>query len=167
MQQAEQIVSKYKVVTFTYVIQDEQDEQILEQSDVPMSYIHGVDGKMYPSAERSMEGAKIGDTIAVSLPPEEGFGYPDPDLMHVAKVETVPDEFCRIGAEAMFQNEQGDQITMKVTKIANGEVTLDGNHPFAGKTVVFKMTVIGIRDATEMEIGTGEVVDMQGPLTMQ
>ena len=67
----------------------------------------------------------------------------------------------------MLQNEQGDTITMKVTKIENGEVTLDANHPFAGKTVVFRMTVVGIRDATQEEVGTGEVMDMQGPLTMQ
>jgi len=167
MPQIEQTVTMHKVVTFTYVIQDGQDEEILEQSGLPMSYIHGVDGKMYPSAERSMEGAKIGDVIAVSLSPEEGFGYPDPELMHIEKVEDVPDEYCRIGAEAMFESEEGETISMKVTKIANGEVTLDANHPFAGKTVVFRMTIVGIRDATSEEVGTGEVIDMQGPLTMQ
>ncbi len=167
MPQNEQTVTKQKVVTFTYIIQDGQDEQILEQSDLPMSYLHGVDGKMYPTAERAMEGAKVGDVIAVSLSPEEGFGYPDPELMHVEKVENVPDEYCRLGVEAMFENEEGETITMKVTKIENGEVTLDANHPFAGKTVVFRMTVAGIRDATTEELGTGEVIDTQGPLTMQ
>ncbi len=167
MPQKEQIVTIHKVVTFTYIIQDGQDEKVLEQSDLPMSYIHGVDGKMYPSAERAMEGKKMGDVIAVSLSPEEGFGYPDPELMHTEKVENVPDEYCRIGAEAMFENEDGETITMKVTKIENGEVTLDANHPFAGKTVVFRMTVVGVRDATAEEVGSGDVIDSQGPLTMQ
>ena len=166
MAQSNDIVTAQKVVTFSYVIKDEAG-QILEQSDLPMSYIHGVDGKMYPSAEKAMDGAKIGDQVQVSISPEEGFGYPDPNLMHVEKIENVPPEFQRIGAEAMFENEQGETITMKVTKIENGEVTLDANHPFAGKTVIFVLTVMGVRDATEQEIGTGEVVDMQGPLTMQ
>lgn len=166
MAQSNDIVTAQKVVTFSYVIKDEAG-QILEQSDLPMSYIHGVDGKMYPSAEKAMDGAKIGDQVQVSISPEEGFGYPDPNLMHVEKIENVPPEFQQIGAEAMFENEQGETITMKVTKIENGEVTLDANHPFAGKTVIFVLTVMGVRDATEQEIGTGEVVDMQGPLTMQ
>ena len=57
--------------------------------------------------------------------------------------------------------------TVKVTKIENGELTLDANHPFAGMTVKFKITVVDIRQATPQEIGTGEVMDMQGPLTLQ
>ena len=166
MAHTEQTIAAQKVVTFTYVIQDEQG-QVLEQSDLPMSYIHGVDGKMYPSAEQQMQGARVGDVVTASISPEEGFGYPDPDLIHIEKVENVPNEYCHIGAEAMLQNEQGDTITMRVTRIENGELTLDANHPFAGKTVVFRMTVIGIRDASEQEIGTGEVIDTQGPLTMQ
>lgn len=166
MTQTNDIVTAQKVVTFTYRIQD-SDGSVLEQSDLPMSYIHGMDGKMYPSAEKEMDGKKVGDSITVSISPEEGFGYPDPELMHVEKIEDVPDEYRRLGAEAMFENGQGESITMIVTKIENGEITLDANHPFAGKTVVFIMTIIGIRDVTEQEIGTGEVVDMQGPLTMQ
>ncbi len=166
MAETDDIVMAQKVVTFTYVIKDSEGN-VMEQSDLPMSYIHGVDGKMYPSAEKAMDGKKVGDAVSVSISPEEGFGYPDPELMHVEKIEDVPSEYQHLGAEAMFENELGETITMKVTKIENGEITLDANHPFAGKTVIFIMTIIGVRDTTEQESGTGEVVDMQGPLTMQ
>ena len=163
----EDIVRKLKVVTFTYSILDNATGEILEQSDLPMAYFHGVDGKMYPKAEKALEGKKVDDTVEVVLSPEEGFGYPDPEMMYVDKIENVPPEYRHIGAEAIFQNEQGDSVTMKVTRIENGDITLDANHPFAGKTVKFKITVIALRDATEQEIGTGKVVDMSGPLTMQ
>lgn len=166
MTESNDIVAAQKVVTFTYVIKDSKG-QVMEQSGLPMSYIHGVDGKMYPSAEKAMEGAKVGDEITVSISPEEGFGYPDPDLMYIERIENVPEEYRHIGAEAMFQNEQDETITMKVTRIDDEEITLDANHPFAGKTVVFVMTVMGVRDATDHEIGTGKVIDMQGPMTMQ
>ncbi|MGD8925211.1 MAG: FKBP-type peptidyl-prolyl cis-trans isomerase [Thioalkalispiraceae bacterium] len=166
MAQTDDTVTAQKVITFTYSIKDGEGN-ILEQSDMPMSYIHQVDGKMYPSAEKAMDGKKVGDEVSVSITPEEGFGYPDPELMHIERIENVPPEYLRIGAEAMFEDEQGETITMKVTKIENGEVTLDANHPFAGKTVVFVMRVVAVRDATEHEIGTGEVIDMHGPLTMQ
>ena len=166
MAQPEDIVTAQKVVTFTYSITDPQGN-VLEQSDMPMSYIHQVDGKMYPSAEKAMDGKTIGDEISVSISPEEGFGYPDPELMHVERIENVPPDYLHIGAEAIFETEQGETISMKVTKIENGEVTLDANHPFAGKTVIFNMKVVAIRNAIEQEIGTGEVIDMQGPSTMQ
>lgn len=164
---SEDIVSKHKVVTFTYAILDNNSGSLLEQSDLPMSYLHGVDGKMYPKAEKALDGKKINDMVEVVISPEEGFGYSDPELMYIDKIDNVPPEYRHIGAEAMFHNEEGETINMKVTKIENGEITLDANHPFAGKTVKFRITVVGLRDATEQEIGTGEVVDMSGPLTMQ
>lgn len=161
-----QSVTDHTVVTFTYVILDTEG-RVLEQSDLPMAYIHGVDGKMYPKVEAALTGAAIGDEVAVTLAPDEGFGHPNPDLLYYEKLENVPPEYRRIGAEAMFQNEDGDTITMKVTKIENGELILDANHPFAGKTVIFRISVVDLRAATPHEIGTGEVIDMQGPLTLQ
>lgn len=166
MSQDQDIVRPQTVVTFAYSILD-TDGRILEQSDLPIAYLHGIDGKMYPSAEKAVDGARVGDVVECTITPEEGFGYPDPDLMYSDSLENVPAEFHRIGAEAMFENENGDTITMTVRKIEDGQITLDANHPFAGKTVVFKIKVLGVRDATEQEIGSGEVIDMQGPLTMQ
>jgi FKBP-type peptidyl-prolyl cis-trans isomerase SlyD len=166
MLHAQDIVSDQKVVTFTYVILDTEGE-VIEHSDLPMSYIHGVDGKMYPSAEKAVDGARIGDEIECTITPEEGFGYPNPELMYIDRLENVPPEYRHIGAEAMFENSEGETITMTVRKIEDGEITLDANHPFAGRTVVFRFKIIGVRDATEMEIGTGEVIDLNAPLTMQ
>lgn len=56
---------------------------------------------------------------------------------------------------------------MLVTQIANGQITLDGNHPFAGKDLLFRVVVVGVRDATAQDLQTGEVVDLAGPLTYQ
>ncbi len=166
MSNKQDIVATYKVVTFTYVIID-SDGMILEQSDLPMAYLHGVDGKMYPSAEQALEGAKVGDEVECTITPEEGFGYPDPELMYTDKIENVPPEYHQIGAEAVFENNDGDTITMTVRKIENGEITLDANHPFAGRTVTFRIKVVAIRDATQQEIGSGQVLDMSGPMTLQ
>ena len=155
MSHVQDIVTDQKVVTFTYAILNTEGE-VIEQSDLPMSYIHGVDGKMYPSAEKAVDGARIGDEVECTITPEEGFGYPDPELMYIDSIDNVPPEYRRIGAEAMFENSEGETITMIVRKIEDGEITLDANHPFAGRTVVFRFKIIGVRDATEQEIGTGE-----------
>ena len=151
-------VEHQKVVTFVYSILD-QDGSMLEQSDLPLTYMHGVDGKMYEKVEKAMTGKKVGDEIRVVLPPEEGFGPHDAELTYSDAIENVPSEFCQIGAEAEFEDPEGERITMIVTNIENGQITLDGNHPFAGKTVTFVIKTIDIRDATTDEIGRGEVAD--------
>lgn len=166
MQNSLDIIGKNKVVTFTYVILDTTG-QVLEQSDLPMTYIHGVDGKMFPKIEARMTGATIGAEVEVPLAANEAFGLSDPELTFTDAIDNVPPDFRRIGAEAMFQNEAGETKTMIVTRIENGEITLDGNHPFAGKDLLFRVTVVGVRDATSQEKQTGEVIDMTGPFSMQ
>jgi len=155
-------VNKQKVVTFTYTILDENGS-IQEQSDIPMSYLHGVDGKMFEKVEDELEGKKVGDVVEVTLQPSEAFGEHDPERTFQDTIENVPEEFQHIGAEATFQNEAGEQIAMTVTKIENGQVYLDGNHPYAGRRMTFKVTVKDIRDATVEEVGLGEVVDENSP----
>ncbi|MDX1823256.1 MAG: FKBP-type peptidyl-prolyl cis-trans isomerase [Thiohalomonadales bacterium] len=160
---SEQRVEENKVVSLTYVIIDETGA-VLEQYDMPISYVHGPNSNMYPKVAQALEGAKVGDQVEVSLSPAEGFGERDPSLTFSDKLDNVPPEYRHIGAEATFQNDQGETMTMTVRKIENGIITLDGNHPFAGKTVSFKLRVTEIRDATEAEVGSGEVAQAANPI---
>lgn len=154
---SENIVENNKVVTLTYMIYDETGIQ--EQSDLPISYLHGENHTMFQKIADSLEGKKAGDKLEVELSPEEGFGVRDESKTFSDVIENVPPEFQQIGAEAEFQNEVGEKITMTVVKINEGHVYLDGNHPFAGKNMTFKITVTGIRDATQDEIDSGKVLD--------
>lgn len=158
----EATVEKQKVVTFVYSILDEKGS-VQEQSDLPMSYLHGIDGKMFEKVEAEMEGKKAGDMIEVTLQPAEAFGERDPSLTFSDSLDNVPAEFQKLGAEAVFENDLGEQVTMIVTKIEDGQITLDGNHPYAGRQMTFKITIMDVRDATTDEIGKGEVVELQSP----
>lgn len=158
----EQMVAKQKVVTFTYVILDE-NRSVQEQSDLPMSYLHGVDGKMFEKVEAELEGKKVGDVVEVTLEPAEAFGEHDPSLTYSDSLENVPPEFQQIGAEASFENESGEQVKMTVTKIENGQITLDGNHPYAGRRMTFQVAVKDIREATLEEVGVGGVIEDNTP----
>jgi FKBP-type peptidyl-prolyl cis-trans isomerase SlyD len=160
---SEQKVEENKVVSLTYVILDETGA-VLEQYDLPISYVHGNNSNMYPKVAEALEGAKVGDEIEVILSPAEGFGERDPSLTFSDDIDNVPPEYRQLGAEATFQNEQGESITMTVVKMENGKIMLDGNHPFAGKTVIFKLRVMEIRDATEAEVGSGEVAQTANPV---
>ena len=147
-------VAKDQVVHITYRITD-QDGTVMEQVDLPVGYVHGGQSNLFPQIEQRLDGLSVGDTVEVTLSPEQAFGQPDPDLIVSDAIENVPPEYRRLGAEAMFQNDKGETVTMTVVRIENGEVTLDGNHALAGKTITFRVTVADIRDATPEEIARG------------
>jgi FKBP-type peptidyl-prolyl cis-trans isomerase SlyD len=158
----DQFIGRNKVVTFTYAIQDETGD-VLEQSDIPISYVHGGRHDMFEKVEAAMAGCVVGDTVEVSLTPEEGFGPHDESLTYTDDIENVPPEFRRIGAEVEMMNDQGDTRKFVVTRIDNGKLTVDGNHPMAGKIITFFIKVVDIRDASAEEISNG-VPPMAMPL---
>jgi FKBP-type peptidyl-prolyl cis-trans isomerase SlyD len=159
---ADKFVEQNKVVTFTYIIVDEQGV-LLEQSDLPISYVHGGKHDLFEKVEQELDGSVIDDCVEVSLSPEEGFGLHDPDLTYTDNIDNVPEEFRHVGAQVEMMNDQGDSRTFTVTRIEDGKLTVDGNHPMAGKTITFRIKVIDIRDATQDEIENG-VSAMQSPV---
>ena len=70
-------------------------------------------------------------------------------------LKNVPEEFQRIGAEVQFQNDQGEVKEFRVVSIENGKLTVDGNHPLAGKAISYNITITEVRDATPDEITNG------------
>ena len=151
---ADQFVELHKVVSFVFSIVDESGE-LLEQSDLPISYVHGGKHDLFEKVEHALEGSVVNDTVEVSLTPAEGFGPHDPDLTYTDALENVPEEFRHVGAEVEMMNDQGESRKFTVTRIDNGKLTVDGNHPMAGKVITFRIKVTGIRNATAEEIVQG------------
>ncbi len=162
---AEHKVAKNMVVSMTYVILD-QDGAVLEQSDIPISYIHGVDERVFDKIVNSLEGSQADDEVVVQFAPDEAFGAIDPELLYTDELNNVPPDFHHIGAQAEFQNENGDKKTMIVTEMKDGKITLDGNHPLAGKQVDFKIKVREVRPASAAELSSGEVEGGSFPPTV-
>lgn len=149
-----QRITKNKVVSVTYEVHDENG-QLLERYDLPVSYLHGVQRELFEKIEQALEGRTAGDSVSVTLTPDEGFGPHRPELTFTDDLANVPYEYRRLGAEVLFQNDRGENLTMVVTRIEDGKLTVDGNHPFAGKTVIFTVKVADVRDATREEIAQG------------
>jgi FKBP-type peptidyl-prolyl cis-trans isomerase SlyD len=147
-------VEQNKVVSFVYTIVD-TDGTLLEQPDIPISYVHGGQHDLFEKVEQVLDGAVVGDTVEVQLTAEEGFGAPDPELTYTDSIENVPDKFRRIGAEVEMKNDKGDSKKFIVTRIEDGKLTVDGNHPLAGKTIIFRISVTDIRAATPEEQANG------------
>ena len=159
---SEAVVAKNKAVYLTYSIVTEEGD-VYEQSDLPIGYVHGADSGLFEQVEDALEGAKVGDRIEVTLAPEEGFGLHNPKLTYTDDLDNVPPEYRRIGAEVEFQNESGESMNFRVTKIENGKLTIDANHPLAGQTITFVVNVAAIRAASAEEIANGRPDDGMPP----
>lgn len=155
----DQRIRRNTVVQFTYTISDE-DGNVVEQVDLPVQYVHGAgDMGLIERVERALEGARVGDKVEAQVPPVEGFGEIDPSLSFVDDEENVPPQFRKVGMKVEMANDAGETKEFTITKIEDGKVTIDGNHPFAGKTAKFLVTVLSIRDATPDEIKNGVTND--------
>ena len=146
-----QTVRTGKVVSLTYTLLNQRGE-VFEQSDMPISYLHGHDSGLFEKVEHQLEGREAGDSVQVTLTPEEGFGQHDPALTFTDDLENVPTELRYVGAQLEAQNAEGEILNFIVTRIEQGKLTVDGNHPLAGQTVQFHVTVHEVRDATAAEL---------------
>lgn len=149
-----QRITRDKVVTVTYRVDDESGE-VLERIDLPVSYVHGSDSGLVEKVELALEGKSVGDEVAVKLTPADAFGEWHPEMTFSDAIENIPPQYRQLGAEVEFSDEEGEILKMVVTHVDGGTVTLDGNHPFAGKNIIFHVKVLEVRDASPEEILNG------------
>jgi FKBP-type peptidyl-prolyl cis-trans isomerase SlyD len=151
-----QTIKVGKFVSLTYSISDPEG-RVLEQSDLPVNYIHGGETELIGGMDRAVAGRSPGDEVELTLSPKDGFGEHDPDLTFTDDIENVPPQFRQLGAEVQMQNSAGEVKSFYVTKIEDGKLTVDGNHPLAGKTLTVRVKILEVRDASKedaMNVGT-------------
>lgn len=148
---SEQSITDGKYVTLTYSIVDEHGS-VLEQTDLPVGYIHGGRSELIGGMDRAITGKRAGDKVELELSPDQGFGPHDPDLTFTDDIDNVPPQFRYVGAEVQMQNESGEVKTFYVTRIENGRLTVDGNHPLAGKALRVHVRIHEVRDPTREEL---------------
>jgi FKBP-type peptidyl-prolyl cis-trans isomerase SlyD len=147
-------ITNNTVVSITYTITDDQGE-MLGSNDIPTTFIYGRDKQVIEKIEQALKGHKAGDTVHVVLSPDEGFGPYQPELTYTDDISNVPDQYHHIGAEVEFRNDQGHSRLFRVTGIEGDKLTVDGNHPFAGMTVTYNISVKQVRNATAEELKDG------------
>lgn len=156
-----------KYVALTYSIVDDQGE-VVEQHDVPLGFVYGSDTELLGGMDQAVVGKRVGDEVEVSVSPEQGFGEHDPSLTFTDDLANVPHQFRQIGAEVQMQNDKGEAMVFHVTRIEDDKVTIDGNHPLAGKALTVRVTITEVRDALsgEDQVSGIHAVQMQGPTSI-
>jgi len=97
--------------------------------------------------EEGVVGMKPGDTKSVTLNPEEAFGDRREDLvLELPKTEFPQHITPSVGLQLNMSSASGANLTVVITEVGENSVTLDGNHPLAGQTVVFDIELIEIKN---------------------
>ena len=145
-------ISRNKLATFDYTVMDEHGELIDTSLEFgPLSYVHGK-GKLVPGLEAALEGKSSGDSFSVTLAPAQGYGERNSNLVHVfTRKELSRLNNLQVGMQLQAHDAKGKRL-LTVIKIEGDKVTLDENHPLAGKTITFDVTVLNVRDATPDEL---------------
>lgn len=150
-------IEKNKVVTFHYTLSDEGGEQLEDsRPDDPVTYLHGHQ-PMLQGLVDALEGKQEGDQFTVTLPPDQAYG----ERMQ-SETQRVPIKYIlnkgKLKPGMIVQvNTKNGARDATVVKVGRFNVDLDPNHPFAGKTLVFNVDVLSIRDAEAEELEHGHV----------
>ena len=150
-------ITQDQVVSIHYTLRDDTGEILDRSADgEPLAYLHG-HGNLIPGLERELTGKKAGDRLQAKIAPAEGYGEYDSTL-----VQRVPRRSLkgianvRPGMRLQAQTAHGAR-PVTVTQVTGDMVTLDGNHPLAGKNLHFEVEVAAVRDATAEELSHGHV----------
>ena len=135
-------ISNQKLVSITYSIHE--GTNLLENVDTPVSFIYGKETNLLPIVEKSLIGKEKGNELTIEVSPELGFGEIDENLIFVDSTDNVPKEYSKIGMQIDFENDKGMKRKFRVTNVDKDKITFDGNHPFSGKTLVYKIKIIDV-----------------------
>jgi len=151
-------IEKNKVVSIDYTLTNNKNETVdSSEGREPLAYLHG-NGNLIPGLEKELEGKVSGDKLIVSIPPEEGYGVRDD-----AKRVEVPLEMfkgvdeVKPGMQFQARNKEGSVELLTVAAVNGDKVIIDANHPLAGETLNFDVTIRDIREATAEELAHGHV----------
>lgn len=148
-----------KVVSLNYTLTVEGEVVVQTEPGDPMDYLHGY-GEILPGLEKALTGKAIGDTLTLTLAPEDAYGPYDEEDFEEIDLDDIPDGAnLQVGMVVEVEDEDGYSYTATVAEISDGVVTLDFNPPLAGKTLTYAVEVLAIRDATEEEIQHGHAHD--------
>lgn len=147
-----------KVISFNYTLKDESGN-ILDSTkeNEPFSFLKG-SNQILPKLEEALDDMIIGSKKNVKIPAPEAYGeYSDDAIQNVKKEQFPSGAKLDVGTRYVANSPDGKQMPFVITEVKENEVTVDFNHPLAGKNLEFQVELVDKRDATEDEVQHGHV----------
>jgi len=145
------------VVTLDYTLIVEGE--ILESTSEgeAIEFIQGL-GQIIPGLENALYGMEPGEKKTVVIEPEDAYGDYDEESTQVAEKEEFSEEIpLEVGTFLDLEDDEGEILSAQIIEADEETVTLDFNHPLAGKSLTFEITVSGLREASPEELDHGHV----------
>jgi len=145
------------VVTIDYTLTVEGEVLDSSEEEGPLEYLHGYQN-IIPGLEREMAGMKVGEKKKVTVAPVDAYGEIEDDaIVDVPRNEFPKDLPLEAGLELEVTDKDKNIMLATILEVSEDTVTLDTNHPLAGKTLHFEISVLDLRSPTEEELAHGHV----------
>jgi len=152
------IKEENSVVGIEYELKEAGGSEILDSNKggAPLEFIIGK-GQLIPGLEKQLVGMSEGESADILVKAEEAYGLRDDEAIQQLPKEQFEGIELEKGMSLYGQGQNGETIQVNVVDFDDNTVTVDFNHPLAGKDLMFSVTVVSERDATEEEAATGQV----------
>ena len=147
-------VAPNSVVSLEYTLHLGDGEVIDSSEGKVLTYLHGK-GQIIPGLEQRLEGMEPGESRKVTIAPADGYGERDPESIQEVPRSAFGDRPMQEGDEFTAVDDQQHEIPVRIEKVGDDTVTVDFNHPLAGKTLHIEVTVRDVREATPEEAAHG------------
>ena len=131
-------------VHYTGTLDDGSEFDTSRDGDPPLEFVIGAGG-MIPGFENAVKGMEVGEIKTVTLSPEEAYGPHDEELIITVSREILAEGIePQVGQQLVLTQAQGQEYIVTVTEITETDITIDGNHPLAGKELTFEVELMEI-----------------------
>ncbi len=144
------VINKNCVVNLHYSLFDEEGRELVNsREDEALTYLHG-SGQLIPGLEAALEGAKEGQSVSCTLSPEEAYGPHLAEMVFDIPRDQINNaEQITVGAVVTGVDPEGNERHHIVAAVTDETITLDANHPLAGKTLRYDVEVLSVREAAD------------------
>lgn len=113
----------------------------------PLAFQVGA-GQVIPGFNDAVDGMNVGDTVTVTIEAKDAYGdYREDYILNVKPTDIPPEITPEVGMELALHQEDGGSVPVRVTNVTEEEVTLDANHPLAGKDLTFEIELVNVEAA--------------------
>ncbi len=150
-------IAEQKFVSLSYTLTSGGETVESVPADKPLSFVYGI-GQLLPKFEQHLAGLKTGDKFQFTLTPADGYGELNPEAVvelpkDIFMIDGVlAEEMLTVGNVLPMSDQAGNRLMGTIRAIGDASVTMDFNHPMAGKTLEFSGEVVGVRDSTPEDL---------------